>query len=186
VVKGASAAAKVAKGAKAMDTAADAAKISTVVDVEKSAGVAGSASGVHVKNLPSGYKLYNSEKPVYRGDGREPDEIFKNGFSAKGSDTDLVKYQRENSDSIFIGTSTSESVGKDFAMNQGAGSYVYKIDPRGLTAVDVNASIGNPSGLAHELEMAVINKIPSSNIISARELMPNGSLGPIIPNPAYK
>ncbi len=186
VLKGTTAVAKVAKGAKALDTAADAAKISKVVDVEKSAGVAGSASGVHVKKLPSGYKLYNSEKPVYRGDGREPDEIFKNGFSAKGSDTDLVKFQRENNDSIFISTSTSESVGKDFAEMQGAGSYVYKIDPRGLTAVDVNASIGNPSGLAHELEMAVVNKIPSSNIISARELMPNGSLGPIIPNPAYK
>lgn len=186
VVKGASAVAKVAKGTKAMDTAADAAKISKVVDAEKSAGVAESASGVHVKKLSSGYKLYNSEKPVYRGDGREPDEIFKNGFSSKGSDTDLVKFQRENNDSIFISTSTSESVGKDFAEMQGAGSYVYKIDPRGLTAVDVNASIGNPSGLAHEFEMAVVNKIPSSNIISARELMSNGSLGPIIPNPAYK
>lgn len=141
--------------------------------------------GVLISKLPVHVK-YEGTGPLFRGDGRSPETIFKEGFKSRGENTNLEKYQRENTPSVYVPTSTSENVGAEFASYEGPGSFVYKIDPRGLSGVDINATLGNRSLLPHELEIGVIGSIPSTNIISARPLLPNGDLGPAIPNPNYR
>ncbi len=203
--EGASAAAKVVRGVKELEITAEAAKLGgagadaaklgetakagdlggDVARVGDEAAKAKGSDGIYIDKSPP-IKKYASSDPLFRGDGRNPKEIFDDGFSARGGNTDLAKYQSENASSIYVGTSTSENVAKSFAGYQAPGSYVYKVDPRGLNAVDVNATLGSRSSFGNEFEIAVVGKIPPSNIINARELMPNGSLGPIIRNPNYR
>jgi Pertussis toxin, subunit 1 len=185
-------AAQAAKAAEAIK-AAEAAEAAKAADAVKAADAAKAANAAKAKAAPKGaavdklpaHKPYTSKEPLYRGDGRNPSEIFDDGFTSRGDNTDLLKYQRDNAPSVYVPTSTSEAVASNFADMQGAGSYVYKIDPRGLTGVDINASIGNPVGLAHEVEIAVVGKIPPQNIINARPVLPDGTLGKPITNPKY-
>jgi Heat-labile enterotoxin alpha chain len=157
-----------------------------VMNAAKKAVNNGVAVSARPKGIPPG-KEYASKDPTFRGDSRKPSEIFDNGFSSRGDNVDLARYQSlENPPSRYIGTSTSEGVATGFANSSGTGGYVYKVDPQGLYAVDVNATLGSRSLLPHELEVVIIDKIPTQNIISARQVMPDGSLGPIIRNPSYK
>lgn len=158
----------------------DAAKASA----ETKAVDAPGTNGVKINDIPP-HVRYTESGPLYRGDGRPPEELFNKGFDARGTDRDLARYQLENNDSIYISTSKSMGVAEDFAKMQGPGGYVYEINPRGLQGVDVNATLGRESILAHEVEIAILGRIPPENVISARKIMPNGSLGDIILNPRY-
>jgi len=122
-------------------------------------------------------------QPLYRGDGRSPDAIFKEGFQPRGTSTDLQSYVDTNSASAFVGTSKSQAEAAGFASaNEG---YVYQIDPSNLSGVDVNSAY--PGNIyAHEQEVAFSGGIPKEAIISAQKALPGGGLGPIIPNPYYK
>ncbi|WP_369170785.1 hypothetical protein AB5J49_24570 [Streptomyces sp. R28] len=80
----------------------------------------GSASA---QNEPSG-AFSQGQLPgvVYRGDSRDPNDIFANGFEARGTNYDLVRHVRGGAgadDSGFISTSGSQSVSETFARSQG-------------------------------------------------------------------
>ena len=131
----------------------------------------------------NGYTRYHGTAHLYRGDSRTPEEIFDKGFDSRGIDTDLAYYQLHSNNSIYISTSTSREAAEIFAQ---PGGYVYEIDPRRLHGIDVNSSLGESSVFPDEEEIAIVRQIPSENIIGAREVLPNRSLGDIIRNPNYQ
>ncbi|MBP2320358.1 hypothetical protein JOF56_000743 [Kibdelosporangium banguiense] len=64
---------------------------------------------------------------LYRGDSRPPSEIFRNGFSGRGSDTSLVRHVRGGSgamQSAYISTSEDQGQSLTFAASQGANNLV--------------------------------------------------------------
>jgi hypothetical protein len=64
---------------------------------------------------------------LYRGDSRPPSEIFQNGFSGRGSDTNLVRHVRGGDaamQSAFISTSEDQGQSLSFAASQGANNLV--------------------------------------------------------------
>ncbi|WP_442955576.1 scabin-related ADP-ribosyltransferase [Paraburkholderia sp. MPAMCS5] len=121
---------------------------------------------------------------VFRGEGRSPNKVFNEGFQSLGKNTDLYSYALKNEPSIFVSTSKSPTVAREFAEMQGGG-YVYTIKgrPRG---VNVNAALGSNSPFPHELEVAVPGGIHPPDIMGAWEVDSNGGFpGPLIKNPAY-
>jgi len=129
------------------------------------------------------YKTYSGEGSVYRGDRRNPKEIFEDGFQPKGGTDDLKKYVGDHVDSNFVSTSKSQNLVKGDYYTDGKG-YVYEIDSKNLTGIDVNKSIGKHE-LSFENEVAFHGGIPKEAIINARQVLPSGNLGPRINNPHY-
>jgi YD repeat-containing protein len=121
---------------------------------------------------------------IFRGDGRGPDVIFQEGLQPKGPNQDLYRYAAENVDSVFVSTSKSPNIAREFASYQGEG-YVYTI--RGHSAsVDVNAVLGNRSPFPHEREIAVPGGVRPTGIMGGRLVGPDGTfIGPFIKNPGY-
>ncbi|WP_327196751.1 scabin-related ADP-ribosyltransferase, partial [Xanthomonas albilineans] len=121
---------------------------------------------------------------IFRGDARSPDVIFKEGLQPRGTNTDLYNYALQNEPSIFVSTSKSPNVARDFVDMQGGG-YVYTI--RGQAhGLDVNAILGLQSPFPHEFEIAIPGGINPLDIMGARQVGPNGKfLGPFIRNKEY-
>jgi hypothetical protein len=86
---------------------------------------------------------------TFRGDTRPPEEIFANGFSARGDSTDILAHALDNRSppSAFIPTTKSEAVAAEFA------DKIYIVRPKG--GIDVNAVLGLRSPFPNELEVAV-------------------------------
>ncbi|WP_460252845.1 scabin-related ADP-ribosyltransferase [Acidiphilium sp. MT5] len=126
--------------------------------------------------------LPNDQK-LWRIDGRGTDDIFENGFNARGEDTDIQNYVNTNSPSIFIGTSTNPNIlqNPDFGL---PGKYFYQIDGSGLEIVNIN-QVYPTNPFSDEEEMAIIGKIPIESIVGAQQILPNGDLGSFIMNPNY-
>lgn len=95
---------------------------------------------------------------TFRGDSRSPDEIFADGFAARGTSEDLFRHALDNTDppSAFISTSRSADVAGDFADN------IYVINPR--NGIDVNDVLGSRSPFPDELEIAIPFQIDTSDI----------------------
>ncbi|UBB93574.1 scabin-related ADP-ribosyltransferase [Xanthomonas oryzae] len=66
---------------------------------------------------------------IFRGDARSPDVIFEEGLQPRGTNTDLYNYALQNEPSVFVSTSKSPNVARDFVDMQGGG-YVYTIRGR--------------------------------------------------------
>ena len=112
-----------------------------------------------------------SDNFVFRGDTRSPEEIFRDGFTSKGTNFDLQAHAGGLiDDSGFISTSKSFDVAKSFVEKDGG--FVYKIKTPS-NAIDVNAKLGNKSPYPFELEKAVPLEIDASLIRSATRI--NGS-----------
>jgi len=127
-------------------------------------------------------KVDDAEKSVeyvFRGDKRSPSEIFEDGFTAKGSNTDLLDHAANNpSNSAYISTSKSPNVSRGFA---GEGGYVYTIKNPG--GKDVNKTLGSGSPFPHEQEISIPYAIDPANIQGARQVGPNlDFIGPFIKN----
>lgn len=121
---------------------------------------------------------------IFRGDARTPDVIFNEGLQPRGTNTDLYDYALNNKPSVYVPTTTSPTIARDFAEMQGGG-YVYTI--RGQAqGVDVNAVLGDLSPFPHELEIAVPGGINPLDIMGGRAMAPNGNFtGPFIKNPLF-
>jgi hypothetical protein len=156
-------------------------KTSAPAEGETSATVKGAAEGA-----AGAIGTENAQRPsgiLYRGDGRLPETIFNEGFRARGTSSDLKAYVETNSPSAFVGTSKSQSIAIEFALEYDG--YVYEIDPRNLPGIDVNSA--HPSNIhATEQEIAMPGGVPRESIIGAKKVLPGGRLGPIILNPFYK
>jgi hypothetical protein len=145
------------------------------------------SSGFVVNKLPP-HVQYDGKGPLYRGDNRDPNKIFNEGFDSRGKNTNVGSHQAGGKDTSYVPTSVSESEAIKFAKDgqpAGGKSYVYDIDNRGLHSVDVNATTKNP-WFENEREIAIFNRVPPQNIYGAREVLPNGQLGPLLPNPNYR
>lgn len=110
--------------------------------------------------------------------------IFQEGFQPRGTNTDLYQYASQNVPSVYVPTSTSQSVAMDFASMQEG--YVYTI--RGMPeGIDVNGVLGSRSPFPHEFEIAVPGGVPPENILRAQPVGADGNFsGPYLANPGYK
>ena len=94
---------------------------------------------------------------LFRSDTRHPDEIFEEGFVARGDNMDVLERASGwSTDSGYVATTTSERI----AARRGGNVYEVRAD-----GVDVNAAFpGNP--FSHELEIAVPGRIAPECIVS--------------------
>ncbi len=128
---------------------------------------------------------HNSDPSLFRGDGRNPDQIFNDGFHARGDNYDLRNHASQNANSGYVSTSTNPNIAREFAeYNDG---YVYTINNQS-SGINVNNSLQKNSPYPHEHEIAVPNKIPPEDIKGARKVDENTGkfTGGFIPNPNYK
>jgi hypothetical protein len=137
-----------------LDAAVIATETATDVAAQTTADVA--ADTAEDEGLGSG-----EAQTLYRADTRGPDEIFRSGFSPKGSNTDLWEHVTQNPpDSGFVSTTKSLGSAQDFAGDTGIDN-IYKLRGSG---VDVNATFGSSSPFPWEHEVAIPGVVPGSSI----------------------
>ena len=95
---------------------------------------------------------------TFRGDPAPPNTVFNQGFSAKGTSTDLLSHALDSSrpPSAFISTSTSADVAAGFNNN------VYVVRP--VNGINVNQALGPLSPFPAESEIAVPWRINPSDV----------------------
>ena len=81
----------------------------------------------------------------YRGDKREPSNIFKEGFTARGNNQNLIEHIHGNEfgpikDSAYISTSTLEEAAVRYPKDFIGRSYIYLINPE-KSGMDVNQAL---------------------------------------------
>ena len=98
-------------------------------------------------------------KYTYRGDSRDYNTIFEDGFSPWGDNTDLQlhAFNSKKYDSNYLSTSQSFDVAKDFNSNN-----IYVVRP--VDGIDVNKVLGDKSPFPHELEIAIPGQIKNTDI----------------------
>ena len=128
----------------------------------------------------------NGKIYVFRGDGRKPNEIFDYGFTANGTNRDLLNHAETNINSAYISTSMTPNIAREFTEHSNGG-YVYTIN-KPNTAIDVNKTLGGKSPKPYEQEMAIPDKINFDDIKGARQVDEETQkfIGPFIVNPNYK
>lgn len=126
---------------------------------------------------------------LYRGDSRNPDEIFRpttegGGFHSRGNNMDLEQWvgQEQTHDSGYISTSRDYDSARESAFGntdpEPAVGYVYSINHSIPGQHDVNAQLGHlPNVSPEEQEIAIARRISASNIRFATEIhnYPEGS-----------
>ncbi|MBC3208614.1 RHS domain-containing protein, partial [Pseudomonas sp. SWRI111] len=125
---------------------------------------------------------------LYRGDDREPWEIFEAGFEPWGESTDLYLHALDNKSppSWFVATSTSEKEAMKFATGHGfADGYIYVL--KNIRGINVNKELGAMSPHRREVEIAFPGGINNRDIVGATPVTENGEyIGYSIPNPYRK
>ncbi|URM99438.1 hypothetical protein LUW76_36820 [Actinomadura madurae] len=133
---------------------------------------------------------------VFRGDTRNPEDIFINGdgFRARGTSNDLKRYAELNEPSRYIGTSMTEDAAKPFTVSvQGSKrklhGWVYEIHSS-APAINVNKALGLRYRLLlwgqAEKEMAFLDAIPREDIKCAREVRGLAYTGKVVDNPNFR
>ncbi|MEX0163339.1 type IV secretion protein Rhs, partial [Pseudomonas brassicacearum] len=121
---------------------------------------------------------------TYRGDSREPWEIFEAGFEPLGFSTDLFLHAKDNRSppSIYVSTTTSKAEAIKFATGFGLESgYVYVL--KNVPGIDVNKKLGLMSPHKKEVEIAVPGGVDRKDIVGATPVNEDGSyVGYSIPN----
>ncbi|MFJ4134065.1 RHS repeat-associated core domain-containing protein [Pseudomonas cyclaminis] len=122
---------------------------------------------------------------LYRGDLREPDEIFEKGFESRGESTNLFLHSLNNASppSNFVPTSTSRKQALVFASGFGfEEGFLYTL--RRIQGRDVNKELGIRSKHKNEVEIAIPGRIDSKDILGASPVNEDGSFkGYTILNP---
>jgi len=125
------------------------------------------------------------EDYLYRGDEREPDDVFQNGFKSKGKSNDLLLHSidSENPPSNFISTSPSRDVGKLFATGYHTKvGYLYTLQK--IDGYDLQKELGQAYLFGPEKEIAIANRIENVDVLGATLIIDDGrELGYSIPNP---
>jgi len=125
---------------------------------------------------------------LYRGDGREPDDVFENGFKSKGKSNDLLLHSidSDHPPSNFISTSTSRDMGKTFAtgFNTKIG-YLYTLQK--IPGYDLKKELGAMYQFDREKEIAIPDRIKNEDVLGATLIIDDGrEFGYSIPNPNRK
>ncbi|MCT7981395.1 scabin-related ADP-ribosyltransferase, partial [Laspinema olomoucense] len=134
-------------------------------------GNGGSGNGTN--DLTGNSFSSGGEQYIFRGDTRNPEDIFKNGFTAWNSNpstniSNEALWRHVNKDpnvSPFISATTDPRVAKDFA---GSGGYVYIIR-RSPDSLDVNKIFPN-NDYYNEHEIAIPRRIESSDILAVKKV----------------
>jgi RHS repeat-associated protein len=125
------------------------------------------------------------EDYLYRGDEREPNNVFQNGFKSKGKSNDLLLHSidSENPPSNFISTSPSRDVGKLFATGYHTKvGYLYTLQK--IDGYDLQKELGQAYLFGAEKEIAIANRIKNVDVLGATLIIDDGrELGYSIPNP---
>jgi hypothetical protein len=134
---------------------------------------------VDLSSMPESPTWRESSEPLYRGDGRSPDEIFQKGFEPKDvSHTDLRNFVETNRPSAFVSTSRDPEVYQNFPSQ-----FRYTVEAPG--GIDVNATLGKHV-FSHEQEIAFPGGVDPRFIRGAHPVIDGkGTLGEWIPNPGF-
>jgi hypothetical protein len=150
---------------------------------EDPAGTAKVDEGEATPPKPKGEEDY-----LYRGDKREPDDVFENGFKSKGRSNDLLRHSidSDNPPSNFISTSTSRDVGKLFATGfHTRVGYLFTLQK--IPGYDLKKELGAMYQFGDEKEIAIKGRIKNEDVLGATLIIDDGrELGYSIPNPHRK
>ncbi|WP_458376814.1 RHS repeat-associated core domain-containing protein [Pseudomonas pergaminensis] len=142
----------------------------------------------HVKvdeQTPSPPASRRKQSYLYRGDSREPDEIFEKGFESRGTSTDLYLHSLNNASppSNYVPTSTSRKQALVFASSYGfEEGFLYTL--KKIPGRDVNKELGARSKHKNEAEIAIPGRIDSKDILGASPVNEDGTFkGYTILNP---
>ena len=109
-----------------------------------------------------------SKSYLYRGDSREPDEIFEKRFESRGTSTDLYLHalNKASPPRYFVPTSTSRKQALVFATGFGfEEGFLYTL--KKIPGRDVNKELGVKSKHKKELEIAIPGRIAPKDILGA-------------------
>ncbi|SFM26063.1 RHS repeat-associated core domain-containing protein, partial [Pseudomonas sp. ok602] len=116
------------------------------------------------------------EKHLYRGDSREPWEIFDSGFEPLGESRDLYLHAHDNRNppSFFVSTTKMPSESVKFATGYGLDlGYIYVM--RKVPGIYVNKKLGLLSPHRREIEVAVPGGVSPKDILGATPINADGS-----------
>jgi len=144
--------------------------------------------GVSVVDAEVMLPLYPEEKYLYRGDPRDPDEIFQTGFKPRGTSNDLLLHSNDSSNppSNFVSTTPDREVGIDFAtrfrMRKG---FLYTLRP--IPGRDLVKELGKRYKFSSEREVAIQGGVKKEDILGVTSIEANGqATGTTILNPNRK
>ncbi|MEV8564534.1 hypothetical protein AB0436_02895 [Streptomyces sp. NPDC051322] len=123
-------------------------------------------------------------KRVYRGDARHPSVVFPEGFSPKGTNTDILQYGLYDTPSAWVGTTTRESTASAFPQSAKGETWVYEINSPG-TGIRVNKVLPFSYVFKSETEIIFPRGIDPSHILRARRWSYNFPTGETFDNPGY-
>ncbi|KPG94488.1 hypothetical protein AK821_19990 [Pseudomonas sp. RIT-PI-r] len=130
----------------------------------------------------------NKQEYLYRGDERDPSDIFVNGFKSKGESNDLLLHSIDSDDppSGFISTSPSRDVGKEFATGFFTKTgFLYTL--KKVPGRDLKKELGSNYKFGKEQEIAIPRQIKNEDILGATIIIDDGrELGYSLPNPYRK
>ncbi|SDB65544.1 RHS repeat-associated core domain-containing protein, partial [Pseudomonas sp. NFACC17-2] len=122
---------------------------------------------------------------LYRGDEREPEDVFENGFKSKGKSKDLFLHSLDSDwpPSYYISTSYSRNVGKKFATGEYTRiGYLYTLQK--IPGHDLQKELGAAYLFGAEKEIAIPGRISNEDVLGATLILDNGKeFGYSIPNP---
>ncbi|WP_370695118.1 RHS repeat-associated core domain-containing protein [Pseudomonas sp. FP1762] len=125
---------------------------------------------------------------LYRGDSRDPSDVFVNGFKSKGDSEDLFLHSIDSDfpPSGFISTSPSRDVGKEFATSFFTKTgFLYTL--KRVNGYDLKQELGNRYKFSREQEFAAPKIIKNEDILGATIIIDDGrDFGYSIPNPYRK
>ncbi|WP_440974304.1 RHS repeat-associated core domain-containing protein [Pseudomonas koreensis] len=125
---------------------------------------------------------------LYRGDTKDPSEVFEHGFKSKGDSNDLFLHSIDSDfpPSNFISTSLSRDMGKAFATSyftRPGFLYTLKMIP----GRDLKKELGAAYNFSKEQEVAIPSVIRKEDILGATLIIDDGrEFGYSIPNPHRK
>ncbi|PFH56514.1 hypothetical protein XA68_16402 [Ophiocordyceps unilateralis] len=110
----------------------------------------------------------------YRGDFRPPEEVFKNGFKARGTDMDIRLHLRSSRRSGYVSISRSHRSAARHSFgpvwNRRYVGYLYRIAPHNLPDGYWIPELHQTTEVEASQEFAVAGDIPPENIQSVRTL----------------
>ncbi|MCX4025926.1 hypothetical protein H0A36_19015 [Endozoicomonas sp. SM1973] len=143
------------------------------------------------KKPAANYPTTQYEK-VYRGDSRAPREVFGEGFTPQGTNTDLRNHLNFAGNSAYVATTSSKNQAATYAFGRSSEGntigYLYKIgnSPQGI---DVASLYKKDPAAQRNQEVAIQDSIPGEDIKGAYEVIGtrhNPKIGKYIPNKNFK
>ncbi|GAA0127533.1 hypothetical protein UT300019_34390 [Clostridium sp. CTA-19] len=108
--------------------------------------------------------------------------MFEQGFTSKGTHTNLEQHVTSNTTAgNFIPTTSEKGIEQQFA---GKNGYMYEIETSNY--IDVNRTLGAKSPLPEQMEFSIPGGINQSQIKGAWVMKKGVPTGEFIPNPRFK